>query len=444
MTSQGRRILFIWAVTLFILLSTLVLIFAFGFRYDFKNNLLTKTGSIVLKPNVEAQILINDKPEGHTSFLNNTFSKKRLLPGNYTVKVQKDKYFSWQKEIEVKEGLVSDFSRIVLFKQNQIEQVSVNGKSPMFIDREGKRVIYWGKDTISFYELGGNQPIYQSEATLDFATLKVVWGTEGKEALVYDKSKVFYFDLSKKTFKPMGSSKQYVLESSVLKNGSLYFLKARDLLVLSVENLKSQVVSKNLISFLIYKNEIFALSSGESKLIKIDLNGENEQNLGNFPARNSRSAGTIKKIEYQDGTHYLLIDSHLYSLKSSEVTLIADDVQRFAISPDNTMLGWHNGHEFWIEWIKDTEYQPLKKTEERELIAEISKNIREFSWYKNSSHVFLELEDGLAIVETDLRGGANMYLILVLNNQEYAWYDLSQNKIFKSSVLNGLVSVDAP
>src|SRR3989338_6634806 len=223
MTSQGRRTLFIWAVTLFILLSTLVLIFAFGFRYDFKNNLLTKTGSIVLKPNVEAQILINDKPEGHTSFLNNTFSKKRLLPGNYTVKVQKDKHFSWQKEVEVKEGLVSDFSRIVLFSQSQVEQVAVNGKSPLFIDREGQRAIYWEKDAISFYEVGGSQPIYKSEPiVLNSATLKVLWDTEGKEAVVYDKSKVFYFDLSKKTFKSMGSSRQYSLENAVLKNGDIY------------------------------------------------------------------------------------------------------------------------------------------------------------------------------------------------------------------------------
>src|SRR3989344_4386043 len=157
MTSQSRRILFIWAVSLFVSISTLVLTFAFGFRYDFKNNVLTKTGSIVLKSNMETQIFIDDEPEGRTSFLNNTFSKKQLLPGKYTVKVQKDKHFSWQKEVEVKEGLVSDFSRIVLFSQSQVEQVAVNGKSPLFIDREGQRAIYWEKDAISFYEVGGSQ-----------------------------------------------------------------------------------------------------------------------------------------------------------------------------------------------------------------------------------------------------------------------------------------------
>src|SRR3989344_908151 len=157
MTSQSRKVLFIWAVALFILLSTLVLIFAFGFRYDFKNNVLTKTGSLVLKPNTEAQIFVDDELEGRTSFLNNTFSKKSLLPGKYKVKVQKDKHFSWQKEVEVKEGLVSDFSRIVLFSQSQVEQVAVNGKSPLFIDRVGQRAIYWEKGAISFYEVGGSQ-----------------------------------------------------------------------------------------------------------------------------------------------------------------------------------------------------------------------------------------------------------------------------------------------
>ncbi|MDP3731030.1 MAG: hypothetical protein Q8R34_00865 [bacterium] len=447
MTSQSRKVLFIWAVALFVSVSTLVLIFAFGFRYDFKNNVLTKTGSLVLKPNTEAQIFIDDESEGRTSFLNNTFSKKQLLPGKYMVKVQKDKHFSWQKEVEVKEGLVSDFSRIVLFSQNQVEQVSVNGKSPLFIDREGQKAIYWEKDSVSFYEVGGSQPIYKSEPiVLDSATLKVLWGAEGKEAVVYDKSKVFYFDLSKKTFKAMGFSRQYSLENAVLKNGGIYFLKDKDLFVLSTGNLKSKIISKNLISFSIHKNEIFALATNSDgpKLIKMGLNAEGEQVLGGFPAGNSKPAGIIKKVEYRDGDYYLLIDSGLYLLKDSQITLTNSNIAGFAISPDNTALGWHNDHEFWVEWIKDAESQPLKKAGEKELVGKVPKNIQGFSWYKNGGYVFLELEDGLTVLETDLRGGANMYTILVPNSQEQAWYDLNQDKIFKLSALSGLAAIDVP
>ena len=92
MTRKQRRILFAWAFVFFILLSAVVLSLAFGFRYDFEHNRLVKTGSIVLKPSTEAQIFIDGKLEGETSFLKGTFSKKRLLPGTYLVSIKKEKF----------------------------------------------------------------------------------------------------------------------------------------------------------------------------------------------------------------------------------------------------------------------------------------------------------------------------------------------------------------
>src|SRR3989338_10734956 len=153
MTNKGRKILFIWAVAFFLFISTMVLTFAFGLRYDFKSNRLVKTGSIVLRPNIEAQIFINDELEGRTSFLSSSFSKKQLLPGTYTVRVEKDGYFPWQEEIEVKEGLVSDFSRIVLFGQGQVEQIFTDRPGLLSFNREWQKVAYLEKSAIGFYDM---------------------------------------------------------------------------------------------------------------------------------------------------------------------------------------------------------------------------------------------------------------------------------------------------
>lgn len=454
------------AVIFFVFLSALVLMFAFGFRYDFKNNRFSKTGSIVLKPNLEAQIFINEELVGRTSFLNSAFSKKQLLPGKYTVRVEKDQSVFWQKEIGVEEGLVSDFSRIVLFDEGQLEQISASLKNPLSVNRAGQKAAYWEKGALSFYDLTeGGQPLYQyasSAFLFDSRVLKIIWGTEANEVLAYDQSQAIYFDLTKKISKNIGSPQQYFLESAVLKSGRLYFLRpssrptaGKELVWLDLENQKSKVVARNLKSFLIFKNEILAISviPSSAQLVRIGLSGENKQVLAGLSLGEDL---IIKKAENRNGDYFVLINSRLYSFsptadqllaeKNGEISLIANEVRDFSISPDNTVVGWHTGKEFWVAWIKDAEYQPLKKSGERELVMRAPKagNIRGFSWYKNSGYVFLELEKSLVVTETDLRGGLNSYTILSLAGQEQAWYDLSRNKIFKLSNLSGVVLVDMP
>lgn len=460
MSKRSRRILFVWAVAFFVFLSGLVVMFAFGFRYDFKNNHLAKTGSIVLKPNLEARIFVNNKLAGRTSFLNGSFSKKRLLPGKYAVRVEKDGHASWQKEIEVEEGLVSDFSRIMLFNQGRFEEVFALAARPagklLSVNQKEQKAVYGSKNTVAFYDLNeeGGQPIYKSSSlSFDPAAAKFIWGARGEETLIYDQTHAVYFDLIKKTSQNISQPKQYFLEKAVLKNGRLYFLKpslkpgaGKELVWLSLENLKTGLVSKNLTSFFIDKNEVLAVktaSRGLSKLIKVGLDGDDEQMLAEFDL----SGGlVIKKTESRNGISFVLLDSNLYSLKNGELSLISDDARDFAVSPDQVAVGWHTGQEFWVEWIKDMDYQPLKKSGERELVARVSEseNIRRFDWYKNSGYVFLQLDNDFVAVETDLRGKANRFTVLSLNRQEQAWYDLGRNKIFKISNLFEVASMNIP
>lgn len=456
MTKKQRRFLFWTAMAIFLLLSTGVLTFAFGFRYDFSHHRLVKTGSIVLKPNTEAAIFINGKLAGRTSFLKGTFSQKRLRPGNYLVRVEKNKFAPWQKEIEVKEGLVSDLSRIVLFSRGQVEKEIINRSHPLSISREQQKAVYWEKNTLAFYDFNGsNRLIYKSEPlVLEPAALKFIWSLDGKEVLAFDKSKAIYFDLLKNTSVDLGASKQYSLDSAFLKDSHLYFLKSspklsgKDLVSLSLKEFKLKVVSKNIVSFLINKDGVFAISGAPATFLKMGLNGENEKTLGKLVSFDSVN---IKKVISHNGVDFVLVGSNLYSsvsesdgAKIPELTLVANWVQGFSISPDGFVLGWHTDREFWVEWIKDTEYQPFKKAGERQLVFKTEEDVKSFDWYRNSNYIFLELAKNLTVVEVDPRGVPNKYKLLSLASQERAWYDLDQNKIFKLSNLKGLATVEIP
>lgn len=117
MRRQTRRGFFFISLLIFIIISWLTVFYALGYKYDFVQNRFFKTGSFEVATSVNAQVYINDELAGTTSFLGSSFSKSRLLPRTYTVRVQNDKYQPWQKLVDIGAGVFTDFPRIVLIPQ---------------------------------------------------------------------------------------------------------------------------------------------------------------------------------------------------------------------------------------------------------------------------------------------------------------------------------------
>jgi hypothetical protein len=118
MTKQTKRLLFYSAVAIFALLSYVVILYAQGYKYSFSEAKFFRTGAISLKANEDAGVYMNNKFLDSTSFFGNSYAIRGLLPGQYTIRLQKDNYSSWQKKISVEEGLVSDYSRIFLLPKS--------------------------------------------------------------------------------------------------------------------------------------------------------------------------------------------------------------------------------------------------------------------------------------------------------------------------------------
>ena len=117
MTRATRRIIFYCAIIVFFAVCYVVLLYAQGYKYSFSDHRFIRTGAIYLKVNTDATVLLNGKVQKTTSFLTNSAGLDSLLPGAYTVAVQKDGYSSWQKKAEVQEGFVQDYSRVMILPQ---------------------------------------------------------------------------------------------------------------------------------------------------------------------------------------------------------------------------------------------------------------------------------------------------------------------------------------
>lgn len=126
MTKRTKRVLFYSAVAVFLILSYVIILYAQGYKYSFSDNRFFKTGAIYLKANTGADVYLNDKLLGNTSFFNNSYRIEGLLPGDYTIRVQKSDYSTWQKSADVDEGFVNEFSKILLLPRDEKELEELN------------------------------------------------------------------------------------------------------------------------------------------------------------------------------------------------------------------------------------------------------------------------------------------------------------------------------
>lgn len=107
LASQLAVVLFVTALALFILF------YAEGYRFNYKNLKISKTGvvSITSYPK-DVIVIINGKiKDKKTPYSIN------LLPSRCDIKLTKDGYSVWEQSVLVQSGYVNSFKNIVLFKE---------------------------------------------------------------------------------------------------------------------------------------------------------------------------------------------------------------------------------------------------------------------------------------------------------------------------------------
>jgi hypothetical protein len=124
MTKKSRRILFYLGVIAFFVASTIAILDAQGYKYSFDQAKFLRTGAISLHTNTDADVYIDGKRKGSTSFFGSAFGADGLLPGIYDVRLLRDGYSTWEKSVTVQEGLVTDFPHALILPTDNPEEVT--------------------------------------------------------------------------------------------------------------------------------------------------------------------------------------------------------------------------------------------------------------------------------------------------------------------------------
>lgn len=104
---------------MFLAAAPVTILYTQGYRFDFGERKIVQTGGILVKAVPSgAEVYLDGKLKKKTDFLFGQAFLGNLLPDVYRVRVSKEGYFPWEKELEVKERQLTQAQHIFLIPQD--------------------------------------------------------------------------------------------------------------------------------------------------------------------------------------------------------------------------------------------------------------------------------------------------------------------------------------
>ncbi len=185
------RVLFTLLAALLIILVTVgVIIRARGFKPNFKNRTLDRTGLIAA----------NSIPTGAHIFLDGRLTSATntnidlLDPKTYKIRIEKDGFSTWEKDVEVKADLVTDINALLLPQAPEIKPLTTTGASNPTLSPDGAKIVYGvsGERGGLYLLLMDNSPIpfrqntkllAKNTASVDYSKSKFIWSPDSRNLI---------------------------------------------------------------------------------------------------------------------------------------------------------------------------------------------------------------------------------------------------------------------
>lgn len=160
MSLIARRWLYSTFITIFFVITTLVISYANGYSISWSSGRLIKTGTFVLKTTPPgALIYLNgQKQVQYQSFsqrqdLVTPTKIKNLLPGEYGVKFELAGYHSWEKKLIIKSGESTYAETVELFADSRPITISNEDAKNLSLNSQSQILAWNTQNTVSLYDL---------------------------------------------------------------------------------------------------------------------------------------------------------------------------------------------------------------------------------------------------------------------------------------------------
>lgn len=188
---QKHRSLYSLIIAVVVLVTALAAVFyARGFKPDIKNGRIGRTGLIVATSlPTGAEVYLDDRLTGATD-TNITY----LDPRSYKVRIQKDGYTTWEKNIEVIADLASEIKALLFPLAPQISPLTATGAANPSLSPDTTKIVYGtagergGLMDLTMnsapFALGqSTHTVVKNQGAFDFSKASFLWSPDSKQVI---------------------------------------------------------------------------------------------------------------------------------------------------------------------------------------------------------------------------------------------------------------------
>ncbi len=398
MEKKTRRVLFFIFFLIFILVAPILTLYVQGYRFDFENKRLTQTGGIFIKTinPKQVEVYLDGKLSKKTDFFFSSTLIENLLPKNYNIKVQKQDYYTWEKNLEVKEKQVAEARSIVLLPKDPEFQLLTTGVENIWFSEDKSKTIIKEREkdiwTLKLYNLEKNvksQLIKETDIYKTGADLIDLQFTNNDKLMlqVGGKEQISYFELEIDRIPPLltkAKAPQPLIKDALSyesSNGAIYYLDS---------------------SGDLYKTDTSLTNNEKITSQAFDIRQETKYKLYVFE----------KAIFLQEGKTIYLFDQEKEIFEK-----FSENINYIKISPDKRKLVYFSDSEVKILFLEEQNFQPRFNKGENMFLMRLSKSINDIFWL-NTDYLILITSNVLKIVEIDNRDRVNIVDIVTVENPE--------------------------
>ncbi len=424
MSLLTRRILYVFFIILFLIITPMVIFYAAGYKFNLSGVKFQRTGTFIFNTKPKgAKIFINDQPQQtffkkyysqEKSFIKTPAKIKNLLPGEYNIKFEFNNYWTWQKKLTIYPGASTYAEDVYLFKKNlpilllpdkinnsqlspdknklailtdkQITILNLTNEEQTklpFINRLSTTTYAWAP---SSKKLSLNKTVLNIDNAEEKTNLgdyikteinKPKWDYISDDKLYYnDKNNIYRFSLSTKSEKNILEYSQ--INNYLIKNDNIYFIE-------QLGNTSNLNISN--------------LNSGEL-IKKINLPGSD-----NYYFINSKH----QLLNLYDQDHQILYLIEPFSLFYSPLQETINNIKYTYWVNDNKLL-YANDFEVWLFDLEHSQ---------KTLLTRISQTIIAILWHPSNNYIIYSTDTTINTIELDEREKHNITEIIKLDEIAY-------------------------
>lgn len=448
----------------FFLILAFTLLYSFGYKYDFDTGESFQTGAIVLKAVPTDVIITKDGEEVKQSgFLNgiwSTFVKiENLASKSYDIRVAKEGYNEWQKDITINGGQVGKFESIVLLKKEYTEKpvmedvVLADQKNIWFHAEKNMTLVYGTLDAaegLYLLDLANEEQkivLDKDQLALMGKIQNIEWTGDDNKIIVKTENDLYVVDLR-------DGGKAYLISNEIEKvlkqAGAVYYVYG-DYIIYGQDgsvysfNFVTKATKKiidAIASFYVYEGGLYLFRAEDPASASLHYLG-----LGDYVREtvisvmpegyDARNTFTLQK---QGDNAIVISGGSLYLVSNDAGTVkLNSNVKEAKFFQNGKRILYSNDNEIWVYYVEDKLSQPTKNRGENELLSRFSGKLSNIYLYSDEEHLFYQENGVLSFTELDGRDNRNTFKLL--QNPEgqdlfYVWnkgfiYFVKENRLYK-------------